>query len=259
MEDNRQNFNISTTQNLTHVVYRDGLIELRSRDKSLQSVIDPAQPGRLCMTNLEYMAALLLFIVPPERALLLGTSAGGLLHFLRHHYPDCQLTALDIDQDLIQQLQQREILPPADERLDYVFADARHYLTECRECFDLIMVDIFSGAHTPAWLLQKSSIEALYRCTAEGGGVAWNLLVDSEHDFRRFYQDLRQPFNGHTLSLPVPELDNRIIHAVRDGAPIRDMGENMEIAQRLSARLDLDLMPVLATMYNTNPAGASLV
>jgi spermidine synthase len=45
----------------------------------------------------------LIFISAPERILVLGTAGGSLLHFLRHYYPQADITAVDIDNDLITQ------------------------------------------------------------------------------------------------------------------------------------------------------------
>lgn len=259
MEDKLKNFKLTTAYNSIHLVYHRGKLELRSRDKSLQSVINLHQPHRLELSNLEHLMAVLLFIPAPGRILMLGTAAGSLLHFLRHHYPQAQISALDIDRELIDRLLELAILPAADNRLTYVCADAADYLQRVDLRFDLVLVDIFHGAQSPAWLLTKATIQRLHGLLTDQGALAFNLLVDSDHDFRLFYRELRQQFQQQTLSLPVAGLENKIIYALRGDAAIRNMATNMQTAMDLSTRLDIDFMPILSLIYNTNPAGASLI
>jgi spermidine synthase len=259
MEEDRKNFKIVTANNSIHVVYRDGIVELRGHDKALQSAVRLDSPERLEMVNLEYLMSVLLFAPAPRRILMLGTAAGSLLHFLLHHYPQAELTAVDIDAELIEKLLQLNILPPASDRLVYLYDDAANFIERSGRQFDLVLVDIFHGAQSPAWLLRKSSIERLYERTAAPGALAFNLLIDSEHDFRNFYRGLRQRFDGNALSLPVAGLENRIAYALRDPPPARDMTANMQQALALSAKLGIDLMPMLSVIYNTNPVGQGLI
>ena len=259
MDEKSRNFKIETPHNSIHLVYSGRCLELRGRDKSLQSVINLEAPERLELANLRYMMSVLLFMPPPRRILLLGTAAGSLLHFLRHHYPGAMISAVDIDAELIRELLELQILPPADERLDYVFDDAARYIEHCDRQFDLVLVDVFHGAQSPAWLLGRTTTQRLYELTAARGALACNLLIDSEHEFRNFYRELRLRFGGNALSLPVAGLENRVVYAVRDPGPADDMPANMEKAMKLSAQLDIDLMPILSVIYNTNPAGDGLI
>ena len=260
MEVNSKNFKISTSHNNIDVCYHRGLLEFRSGANALQSVIDPQHPHRLQLKNLEYLMAVLLFIPDPRRILMLGTAAGSLVHFLRYHYPHSEITTVDIDSALIEQLLQKKFLPPADARLKYVHADAAQFISNCGQRYDLILVDIFSGSQSPAWLLEKASINNLRRLlTLHGGGLAYNLLIDSEHDFKRFYRDLRLVFDGRTLCLPVKDLANTIAYGICPTQPPRDMSANMEYAANLSERLGIDFTRVLSVIYNTNPVGCGVI
>lgn len=260
MEVNSKNFKISTSHNTIDVCYHRGRLEFRSGANALQSVIDPQHPHRLQLKNLEYLMAVLLFVPDPARILMLGTAAGSLVHFLRHHYPRSEITTVDIDSAFIEQLLQKKLLPPADARLNYVHADAAQFISNCKQRYDLILVDIFSGSQSPAWLLEKASINNLRRLLApQGGGLAYNLLIDSEHDFKRFYRDLRLVFDGQTLCLPVKDLANTIAYGICPTQTARDMSANMEYAKSLSERLGVDFTQVLSAIYNTNPVGCGVI
>lgn len=259
MEEESKNFKLQTAHNRLYLYQQHNCFELRSEDNALQSRIDLDQPHRLGLKNLEHLMAVLLFVPEPQSILLLGTAAGSLVHFLRHHLPRAQLTAVDIDAELVEKMLQIKILPAAGNGLTYVCADASHYLASCESRFDLVLVDIFSGAQSPAWLLEKKCIDRLYRLLGEDGALAYNLLIDSEHLFKNFYRDLRQAFDGRTLCLPVKNFENTIAYGIRHTLLQRDMAWYMQRAMKLSERYDTDFLPILSIIYNTNPVGAGVL
>jgi spermidine synthase len=259
MDQKQRDFNIDTAYNSLRLVYHQGKLELRGIGKSLQSVINLEKPHRLELSNLEHLMSVLMFMPAPARILMLGTAAGSLLHFLRYHYPQAHITAVDIDKNLLDQLLQLEILPAGDARLTYLCVDAADYIRHCRQSYDLLLVDIFDGARSPAWLLTNSSIRQLHDLVCEQGALAFNLLVDSDHDFRQFYREFRQQFHQQALSLPVASLENRIVYGIRGKFAARDMHTNLQTALDMSARLGIDFMPILSLIYNTNPAGVGLI
>jgi spermidine synthase len=259
MDDQPENCKIDTAYNSIYLVYERQRLELRSHDKALQSVINLTSPQTLELANLEYLMSVLLFIPAPRRILMLGTAAGSLLHFLRHHYPRAAITAVDIDAELMERLRQMDILPPATKELTYVYEDAANFISRCDDVYDLVLVDVFNGAQTPAWLRKKAVIQQLYDMTSSGGALAFNLLIDSDHDFGLFYLNLKQRFDDKALCLPVTGLENKVVYAIREPAAAIDMPANMERALELSAQLEIELMPILSVIYNTNPSGRGLL
>ena len=259
MEQKTKNFKIETAYNRINACFLQDRLELRSGDDALQSVIDLHNPHRLALKNLEHLMAVLLFIPQPERILMLGTAAGSLLHFLRYHYLAAEITAVDIDVELIEQLLEIGILPPAQARLSYVYDDAEHFIEHCDQNYDLILIDVFNGAQSPAWLLDKYATNNLFRLLTERGALAYNLLIDSEYDFKRFYRDLRLVFDQQTLCLPVQGLENTIAYGIRSPLPPLEMTQYMQLAVELSERLEIDFMRVLAVIYNTNPVGRGVI
>jgi spermidine synthase len=259
MDDSIKNFKINTNYNSIHLVNHQGRLELRSQDKSLQSVINLDKPHHLELRNLEYLMSVLLFMAAPQRILMLGTAAGSLLHFLRYHYPQADITAVDIDNELIEQLLELDILPPADDRLTYICDDAQQIIKRSEQSFDLVIVDVFNGAQSPSWLLETTSIRQLHDLVSINGALAFNLLIDSDHDFRLFNRAVRQRFQQQTLCLPVAGLENKIVYGVRRKSAASDMTSNMHTALELSAQLDIDFMPILSVIYNTNPVGEGLI
>lgn len=247
-------FKIETSCNSLELHRQDNRLELRSTDGAMQSLIDLDQPQRLALKNLQFLVAALLFIPPPQRILLLGTAAGSLIHFLRHHY-DAQLIAVDFDTELIECLLSMGVLPPADEHLSYVHDDAAHFIEHCRDRFDLILIDIFAGAQSPRWLFEKDYLEQLNRLMNDSAALAFNLLIDSEHDFTQFYRNLRLVCRQQTLCTAVEGFENTIAYGFRDSLPKRDLDWYLMRANELSQEHGIDYMPILSAIYTTNPEG----
>lgn len=258
MDSDFRNYKVETAHN-SMTLHRAGkLLELRSRDGALQSRIDCDAPHRLALKNLEYLLGILLFVPPPRRILLLGVAAGSLIHFLRHHL-DAEITAVDIDAELVERLIGFGILPPADSRLTYAYADARHWIGGDAARYDLVLLDLFSGAHSPRWLLDKPVLGDLRRLLTADGALAFNLVIASENDFTRFYRDLRLVFERRTLCLPVAGFDNLIAYAFAGVPPRRDLSVHREQAQALQSEFEIELTRVLAAIYNTNPLGGGVL
>jgi len=258
VETKSKKIKFETAYNRIELIDRAGLIELRSADGALQSVLDRARPHRLALKNLEFMLGILLFIPAPRRILLLGTAGGSLLHFLRHYF-EAEITALDIDAQLIDNLLQRDLLPPAGPGLSYVFDDAAHFIERSDARFDLILIDLFHGAKTPRWLLDKHRSAQLRGLLEAQGALAYNLLIESETDFKRFYRDLRLEFERRSLCLPVAGFENTLVYAFRDPLPAHDMNRYQARALEYEARYDIDFMQILAVIYNTNPVGGGVL
>ena len=259
MEEETKNFKIETAYNCINLHQQGQRLELRSNDNALQSLVDLRNPHKLELRNLQHLMSALLFIPEPERVLMLGTAGGSLLHFLRHYYPQTDITAVDIDVKLVEKMMQMEVLPRAESGLTYVYDDAAHFIKASNQTYDLILADIFTGAQSPAWLLEKQFISGLYNQLTERGAVAYNLLIDSEHDFKLFYRDLRLVFNRQTLCLPVKDYENTIAFGIRHPLPERDMTWYMQHAMTLSERLEIDFLQILSVIYNTNPVGAGVL
>lgn len=252
-------FTLKTKFASLSIVQNADCVELRSDTDALHSVINLVNPQKLALKNLEYLMGVLLFIPAPQNILLLGTGAGSLIHFLRYHYPQSHLTSVDNDSELQDLMQQKMLLPEASENLVYLIDDASHYLHHCEQRFDLILVDIFSGSQSPDWLLESPVIRLLYNLLTDQGAIAYNLLVDSNHDFKLFFENLGQLFNQQILSLTVDGFENRLVYGFCSAPPRREMSYYIERAIAMAEKQDIDYLSVLSTIYTTNPAGSAVI
>lgn len=231
-------------------------LKLHFGTEALQSLININKPHKLELKNLQYLMGILLFLPTPQNILLLGTGGGSLIHFLKFHYPQCQLTSVDLDAELQDLMHQKMLLPEAGENLIYVIDDAAHFLRHCDQQYDMILVDIFSGSQSPDWILDSTGIQLIHNLLSDQGAVAYNLLIDSEHTFKLFYRNLTRVFAQQTLSLPVEGYDNTLAYGFRYRPPHREMSNYMQHASNMAELHDINYHEVLAEIYTSNPIGS---
>jgi len=234
-------------------------LELRSGTEALHSVINIKKPHKLALKNLQYLMGILLFLPTPANILILGTGGGSLIHFLRFYYPQCRLTSVDLDAELQDLMHEKMFLPWASEGLVYVVDDAAHYLHQCHQQFDLILVDIFAGSQSPDWLLDSPSIQQIHTLLSDQGAVAYNLLIDSEHAFNLFYRNLTRVFAQQALFLPVEGYDNNLAYGLRYRPPRREMSYYMQHASNMAELHEINYNEVLAAIYTNNPIGSGII
>jgi spermidine synthase len=226
---------------------------------AIQSLIDSREPQRLLMDNLVYLMGILMFIDEPSDILLLGVGGGSLIHYLRHHLPSARITAVEYDNELIDLAQQHMQLPLPDARLSYVIDDAHEFITHDTQSYDLVIVDVFQGRHSPPWLLQAPTLGSLKRRLTARGALACNLLLSSEKAFTDYYRQLRRSFDSQTLCLETEQYQNLLIYALNFRPRQHDMSHWMQRAQIGEQRYGLPASAILSTAYAINPVGSGII
>jgi spermidine synthase len=225
----------------------------------VQSAILKSNPQQLVMQNLQYLMGILLFIPPPEKILLLGVGAGSLVQFFKFHFPETHITGVDLDAQLLELAHQNMLLPTTDERLEYIIQDARHYIAECTQQYDLIVVDIFNGSQSPGWVLQREFTQQLKDCLSERGAVAYNLLINSERGFQQFYSLLRQVFRQQTLCLESEKYANLLLYGLNFVTQKKSMTQLLQLAQQAEQQYSLPFNEILSVIYSINPQDCGVI
>jgi spermidine synthase len=250
-----------TSKNDILIREQDDLLELvfKNSPDAVQSAILKSSPEQLVMQNLQYLMGILLFIDAPKKILLLGVGAGSLVHFLRFHFADSHITGIDLDETLLQTAQRDMLLPVAGEKLTYVIDDARKYIENCSAQFDLIVVDIFDGSQTPAWVFSLDFTRKLQGCLSPRGALAYNLLINSERGFEQFYSQLRRVFRQQTLCLECEQYANILLYGLNFSTPPKSMGKLLQMAQRAEQKFDLPFHQILSVIFNINPQDSGII
>ncbi|MEX1110210.1 MAG: fused MFS/spermidine synthase [Chthoniobacterales bacterium] len=127
-------------------------------------------------------AALLGHRDQPRSVLMLGLAGGTTFRTLRHLLPDCRLTAIDIDREIIALARRHMALD--DTRIEIVIGDAYRWLEKNRRTFDVVIDDIYLAGRTDVFrpqAMDRSLLDNLRRCVAPGGVLAVNLVTGPGH------------------------------------------------------------------------------
>lgn len=127
-------------------------------------------------------AALLRKSGPPRSMLMLGLAGGTAYRVLRHLLPDCKLTAIDIDSEIVDLA--REHMDLDSLGIEIHTTDAYPWLEKNRRKFDVVFDDIYLAGKTDVFRPQAWNPEllaSLRRAVAPGGLLAVNLVTGPGH------------------------------------------------------------------------------
>lgn len=127
-------------------------------------------------------AALLRKAGPPRSILMLGLAGGTAYRVLRHLLPECRLTAIDIDAEIIDLAREHMNLDALD--IEIHTTDAYPWLAKNKRKFDVVFDDIYLAGKTDVFRPQAWDPELLVhlrRAVAPGGLLAVNLVTGAGH------------------------------------------------------------------------------
>jgi len=136
-------------------------------------------------------AALLRAAGPPRSLLMLGLAGGTACRVLRHLLPECRITAIDIDAEILALAHAHMNLGALD--LEIITADAYPWLARNRRRFDVVFDDIYLAGKTDVFrsrVWDAALLGHLRRAVAADGLLALNLVTGSGH--RRMQSQTRQ-------------------------------------------------------------------
>lgn len=243
-------------------IEQDGVelhLKFDSDIEAIQSAINTEHPQNLVMENLRYLMGILMFIPAPEKILLLGVGGGSLIHFLQHYLPQSHITGVEYNSQLLDIAHTHLKLPPASDRLSYILDDAKNVIDQCSVTYDLIVVDIFEGGLTPPWLLEQPFNAQLKTCLSQQGAVAYNLLVNNEKTFSRFYNLLRKIYHQQTLCMETEDYENLLIYGLNFSTEEKTMTQHLDHCMLLAEDFDLPFSQILSVIYDINPVGSGII
>lgn len=110
--------------------------------KCMQSVMRLDAPDELVCAYSRAVMGFLLFHPRPSHILLIGLGGGSLVKYCYRHLPDCRITVLEINADVIA-MREQFMLPADDERLHIIHCDAISHLQEHSYSADVILLDAY--------------------------------------------------------------------------------------------------------------------
>lgn len=213
-------------------------VDAKGREQC-QSVVDLEDPGTLQLDYTRSLFASLLVRHPQERVLILGLGGGGMVRFLRHHFPETTVEAVEID-PVVADLARRHFGVTPDARTRIHVADAFEFVHGTPASFDAIYLDAFLRAPEESGLEEKTRrlktrefLSTLKACLRPGGLVAFNLIA-ADPATGEDLSAITSVFPG-AARFAVPGTGNLVVLAPAEGAvPARE-----ELARRAAGLDDL--------------------
>lgn len=111
----------------------------------------------------------------PKRILLLGGGAFTLPQYLATHLPDSTIDVVEIDPKL-ESISRDYFQYQSPENVKVIAADARTYVNQSREQYDLILVDVYGDTNIPFSLMTREFGQAVRARLTEDGFVVANII-----------------------------------------------------------------------------------
>lgn len=202
------------------VTEENGLRTLRFDDGGArQSVVKLGDPDHLELPYAKVAFTGLALCDDPRRIMIVGLGGGTLPMFLRKHYPQATIDAVDIDPDVVM-VAKRFFGFREDVRMRAFVGDGREFVERFRQPYDLIFLDAFSSDSVPPHLTTQEFLRAVRRAVKPSGvviGNIWSRYSNPQYDSMvRTYQEV---FDDLYI-LDVPGAGNKILLALPRRQPL---------------------------------------
>jgi spermidine synthase len=188
----------------------DGVRYLHFGSPWVQGAMRIARPWQLELAYQQQMMACALFVPEPTRIVQLGLGAAALTKFCYRHVPAAHITAVELSDRVIETARRSFALPPDDDRLAIVQADAREFLGDRRRAgrADWLQVDLYDAAARGP-VFDDPEFYAMCRRALRRPGVACFNLFGRR--FEPSLQAIRLAFGAQVATLPEVDEGNRIV------------------------------------------------
>lgn len=206
-----------------------------------QSLVKLGDAEYLGLSYVPVALAGLALSTEPRRFLIIGLGGGTLPAFLRKHYPDADIDAVDINPDVAYAAKNylgfRE-----DEHMRIHIADGRKFVEAVRQPYDVIFLDAFGANAVPAHLTTKEFLTAVRSAVRTDGVVIGNIwFTASSPPYDSMVHTYQETFGGlHVLR--VAGTSNRILFALPRSQPL-GRAELAGLAQKLAAAKNFRFNP----------------
>ncbi|VAW91269.1 hypothetical protein MNBD_GAMMA22-2687 [hydrothermal vent metagenome] len=225
---------------------------IRDNDTAYYSILDKSKPERLVLPYLQSMMAVLMFVCEIKSILVLGAGGGALLRYFNKYLPQSILVGIDNDHRIIEATNKYFLNQQWNSPL-IKNTDAMSFILQAsQEHYDLIFVDLFSYGAIPDFF---SDVEFYQQCKQSlgSGVIAFNLIIESEADFKLIMSHLLQVFNKRCLCLTVNNYKNIIVLAFSEQT---EFEQDTIILRKKSKNLgniyDINFEQLLDEMIETN-------
>jgi spermidine synthase len=220
-------------------------------DGCTQSEMRLDDPYALVNEYTQKMMGFLAFQPHPERVLVIGLGGGSLVKYCHRHLPNTQITAIEIDPDVLA-LRSQFFVPPDDERLSVIQADGADYIAQMAdrgEQTSAILVDAYDYRGIAKAVVEKTFLENAKRSLCANGVFVMNLVAGSV-EAKRHIASIRQVFGESVVVIPIRRSgSNLVVFAGQTLQNPQRVRMALRNAKRIEERLGL-FFPTLIQRLN---------
>ncbi len=193
----------------------DGVRYLHFGTEWVQGAMRVRKPDWIELEYAQQMMAWMLFLDRPRRIAQLGLGTGALTKFCYREYPEAQVTAVELNPNVIDVCRSMFRLPPDDERLQVLQMDANLFVNDPanRRSLDALQIDLYDATARGPVLDSPEFYQACARCLTDDGIASINLFGDHP-SFNRNMPAICSAFD-HVLALPEVHDGNVVVIAFK--------------------------------------------
>jgi len=180
----------------------------------MQSEMSLKAPNDLAIRYTQKMMAFLLFQPRPKRIALIGLGGGSLIKFCYHRMPGTQLTAVELDPNVIA-FRDTFQLPPDDSRLQVLQADGAEYLESTEKGIDALLVDAFDKTGFAPSLANREFFDNAFAKLSGNGVLVINLAGEKE-TYAGLIGEAMHVFDDQVIVISVPDDGNHVLYAFKE-------------------------------------------
>ncbi|TXT29971.1 MAG: spermidine synthase [Rhodocyclaceae bacterium] len=180
----------------------------------MQSEMSLKAPHDLAIRYTQKMMAFLLFLPRPKRIVLIGLGGGSLIKFCYQRMPGTQLTAVELDPNVIA-FRDTFLMPPDDDRLQVLEADGAEFLERTEKGIDALLVDAFDKTGFAPSLANREFFDNAYAKLSGNGVLVINLAGEKE-TYAGLIGEAMHVFDDQVIVISVPDDGNHVLYAFKE-------------------------------------------
>ena len=219
----------------------------------MQSEMSLKAPHDLAIRYTQKMMAFLLFQPRPKRIVLIGLGGGSLIKFCYRRMPGIQLTAIELDPEVIA-FREAFLVPPDDERLQILQADGAEYIENAEKGIDVLLVDAFDRTGFAPCLANREFFDNAYAKLSGNGVLVINLAGEKE-SYAGLIGEAMHVFDDQVIVISVPDDGNHVLYAFKERYFEPRWRWLHNYAKELRAKFGLDFPAFVQKMERSSKLG----
>ncbi len=142
-----------------------------------QSGISTSNPNELIFWYPQIMASAVEKAPKKDNILILGGGAYTIPRYLAKEYPDSKIDVVEIDPELVN-ISAEHFYYTKSENVNHIAADARSFINNTQNKYDIIIVDVYSDSSVPFTILTKEYGQGIKRASSSNTVILANIIAD---------------------------------------------------------------------------------